>query len=83
MKTKSKLKNEENIYTPKKNMPRAKIFRSLCEDETYPCRSCTKCKNPMMCLRMENCPEYYIWFHRKWKQLRALLHADKPKPILP
>lgn len=83
MKADSKLKSEGEIYTPKSRMPRSKIFRDLCEDPSFPCRDCTDCKKPVTCVRMNDCPRYYIWFSREWKRIRKAMHVKKPKTIMP
>ena len=81
MRSQSKLKSEDEVYTPKKKIPRGQIFKELCNDPDFPCRECQKCKSPLTCLRMNDCPEYYIWFSREWKRIRKALKIEKTKKI--
>ena len=51
MKEASKLKREEEVYSPSsKPVSRARIFQSLCDDPEYPCRDCTLVPNTMTCV---------------------------------
>jgi hypothetical protein len=78
----SKLKKEEAVYTPRQNMPRTKIFRELCKDPDFPCRDCTRRKDPLACVAISECPEYYKWFSGVWRQIQKALRVEKPKTIM-
>lgn len=70
MKEASKLKQEEEVYSPSsKPVSRARIFQSLCDDPDYPCRDCTLVPNTMTCVN-NSCAAWAIWYKRIWRRLR-------------